>query len=189
MGLALKPRLLILDEPTQGLADGEIEEFMALVREIAASATVLLIEHNMEVVMDLADRITVLDSGRMLATGTPGSDPRRSGGPGRLSRTMMPRASKASTPSTATCRSCAASSLAVAPGEVLCVMGRNGAGKSTLLKAIMGLVPAAAGSIRLGDLRLDGLPAHEVPRPASPGCRRAAGCSPSSPSPRTSRSA
>lgn len=55
-------------------------------------------------------------------------------------------------------------SLAVGPGEVLCLMGRNGAGKSTALKAIMGLVPATAGEIRLDGVRLDTLPAHEVPR-------------------------
>jgi branched-chain amino acid transport system ATP-binding protein len=72
MGLALHPRLLILDEPTQGLAAGEIAGFMALVRAVAAEATVLLIEHNMEVVMGLADRITVLNHGRVLASGTPG---------------------------------------------------------------------------------------------------------------------
>ncbi|TPN84337.1 ABC transporter ATP-binding protein [Mesorhizobium sp. CU2] len=71
MGLALKPRLLILDEPTQGLADSEIDNFIALVREIARSATVLLIEHNMPVVMQLADRITVFNMGRILAEGTP----------------------------------------------------------------------------------------------------------------------
>ena len=71
MGLALKPRLLILDEPTQGLSDGEIEDFIALVREVAREATVLIIEHNMPVVMVLADRITVLDAGKVLAEGTP----------------------------------------------------------------------------------------------------------------------
>lgn len=71
MGLALRPRLLILDEPTQGLAAGEIDGFKALVREIAAEAAVLMIEHNMEVVMDLAHRITVLDFGRVLASGAP----------------------------------------------------------------------------------------------------------------------
>ena len=71
MGLALKPRLLILDEPTQGLSDGEIENFIGLVREIARNATVMLIEHNMPVVMELADRITVLNAGRTLAEGTP----------------------------------------------------------------------------------------------------------------------
>ncbi len=71
MGLALRPALLILDEPTQGLALSEIENFKALVRSIAEAGTVLLIEHDMDVVMDLADRITVLDLGRRLATGTP----------------------------------------------------------------------------------------------------------------------
>ncbi|PZO73179.1 MAG: ABC transporter ATP-binding protein [Mesorhizobium amorphae] len=71
MGLALHPRLLILDEPTQGLSDGEIENFVALVRRLAENATVLLIEHNMAVVMALATRITVLERGRILAEGDP----------------------------------------------------------------------------------------------------------------------
>jgi len=71
MGLGMAPRLLILDEPTQGLSDEEIAAFVDLVRDIARDATVLLIEHNMRVVMDLARRITVLERGRILAEGTP----------------------------------------------------------------------------------------------------------------------
>jgi len=71
MGLALKPRLLIVDEPTQGLSDGEIDNFVGLMRSIAAETTVLMIEHNMPVVMALADRITVFDAGRILAEGAP----------------------------------------------------------------------------------------------------------------------
>ncbi|MBI2720278.1 MAG: ABC transporter ATP-binding protein [Rhizobiales bacterium] len=71
MGLALKPRLLILDEPTQGLSDGEIAGFVKLVRAIASETTVLLIEHNMPVVMELAERITVMHRGSVLAEGTP----------------------------------------------------------------------------------------------------------------------
>ncbi|TWF52389.1 ABC transporter ATP-binding protein [Neorhizobium alkalisoli] len=71
MGLALEPKLLILDEPTQGLSDGEIENFCRLVKEISRSATVLLIEHNMPVVMKLADTITVLNHGEILAEGSP----------------------------------------------------------------------------------------------------------------------
>ncbi|WP_295813576.1 ABC transporter ATP-binding protein [uncultured Nitratireductor sp.] len=71
MGLALRPRLLILDEPTQGLSDSEIENFVALVRQIGEEATVLLIEHNMDVVMALAERITVMEQGRILAQGAP----------------------------------------------------------------------------------------------------------------------
>lgn len=71
MGLALNPRVLILDEPTQGLAASEIEGFKALVESLVPATTVLLIEHNMEVVMDLATRITVLTFGQVLASGTP----------------------------------------------------------------------------------------------------------------------
>ena len=71
MGLALKPRLLILDEPTQGLADAEIASFIPLVRDIARDATVVIIEHNMQVVMELAHNITVLNAGKILAEGTP----------------------------------------------------------------------------------------------------------------------
>ena len=71
MGLALRPRLLILDQPTQGLANAEIDGFVSLVQSVVPETTVLLIEHNMEVVMDLAHRITVLNFGRVLATGLP----------------------------------------------------------------------------------------------------------------------
>ena len=71
MGLGQNPRLLILDEPTQGLSDGEIDGFIALVRDVARTATVLLIEHNIPVVMALAGRITVMNMGQILAEGTP----------------------------------------------------------------------------------------------------------------------
>jgi len=71
MGLAQKPKLLILDEPTQGLAQSEITGFNALLKSIAGSTTILLIEHNMDVVMEIADNITVLNFGEILAEGTP----------------------------------------------------------------------------------------------------------------------
>ena len=71
MGLAQKPKLLILDEPTQGLSSGEVSAFNALIRNLAGNTTVLLIEHNMDVVMAVADFITVLNFGEVLAEGTP----------------------------------------------------------------------------------------------------------------------
>jgi branched-chain amino acid transport system ATP-binding protein len=71
MGLTLKPSLLILDEPTQGLGQGEIESLCALIRRAAQSMTVLLIEHNIQVVLELATKITVMDRGRILAEGPP----------------------------------------------------------------------------------------------------------------------
>jgi branched-chain amino acid transport system ATP-binding protein len=79
MALATRPRLLILDEPTQGLAQGEIQQLCDLVRTIAQRATVLLIEHNMRVVLSLAQRVTVMDAGAVIAEGTPAqieADPR-----------------------------------------------------------------------------------------------------------------
>lgn len=71
MGLGQRPRLLILDEPTQGLADGEIANFLKLIRDISDETTILLIEHNMDVVMQAAERITVMNFGQILAEGTP----------------------------------------------------------------------------------------------------------------------
>ena len=71
MGLAQDPKLFILDEPTQGLAESEIANFIKLIMSLAGETTILLIEHNMKVVMEAADSITVLDQGQILATGTP----------------------------------------------------------------------------------------------------------------------
>ncbi len=71
MGLVQRPRLLILDEPTQGLSEGEIARFKALIAELAGETTILLIEHNMNVVMEVARKVTVLNFGEVLAEGTP----------------------------------------------------------------------------------------------------------------------
>lgn len=71
MGLVQAPKLFILDEPTQGLSEAEVQNFVALIRGLAGRTTVLLIEHNMDVVMQAADQILVLDQGRLLAQGTP----------------------------------------------------------------------------------------------------------------------
>ena len=71
IALAARPELLILDEPTQGLAPDEIGVLCGLIKKIARTVTVLLIEHNMEVVLALAQRITVMDGGRIIAEGTP----------------------------------------------------------------------------------------------------------------------
>lgn len=72
MVLALQPHLLVLDEPTQGLSAAEIAAFARLIRGLAGTATILLIEHNLRLVLDLSHRITVMDAGRIIAEGTPG---------------------------------------------------------------------------------------------------------------------
>lgn len=71
MGLAQSPSLFILDEPTQGLSAEEIESFIVLMKSMAGDTTILLIEHNMDVVMATADLITVLNFGEVLAEGNP----------------------------------------------------------------------------------------------------------------------
>jgi len=71
IALATEPRLLCLDEPTAGMSAAETNDTMELVRRIAKDLTILIVEHDMEVVMELADRITVLHYGEILAEGTP----------------------------------------------------------------------------------------------------------------------
>jgi branched-chain amino acid transport system ATP-binding protein len=73
MALALRPRLLLLDEPTAGMGDQETYAITQLIRRLhrAGNLTIVLIEHDMRVVFHLADRITVLDQGNFLADGTP----------------------------------------------------------------------------------------------------------------------
>jgi branched-chain amino acid transport system ATP-binding protein len=71
IALATEPQLLCLDEPTAGMSAAETHETMALVRSIAPNLTILIVEHDMQVVMELAHRITVLHYGEILAEGTP----------------------------------------------------------------------------------------------------------------------
>ena len=68
--LALEPELLLLDEPTQGMGQEDVARVAALIRRAAAGRTVLMVEHNLSVVADLSDRITVLARGSVLAEGS-----------------------------------------------------------------------------------------------------------------------
>ena len=73
MALAQRPRLLLLDEPTQGLSVEETDQAVRILRDMlgAGGLTVILVEHDMEVVFRLADKITVLHRGRVIADGAP----------------------------------------------------------------------------------------------------------------------
>ena len=71
IALATEPQLLCLDEPTAGMSAAETAETIELVRRIARDLTILIVEHDMQVVMELAQRITVLHYGRILAEGMP----------------------------------------------------------------------------------------------------------------------
>jgi branched-chain amino acid transport system permease protein len=78
--LALRPKLLLLDEPAAGLTHGEIDDLVRLIRGLAdRGMTVILVEHHVEMIMAVSDRVTVLDHGEVIADGTPAqvqADPR-----------------------------------------------------------------------------------------------------------------
>ena len=67
--LALDPKLMLLDEPTQGMSAEDVGKVTALIRQVAADRTILMVEHNLKVVSTLADKITVLNRGEILAEG------------------------------------------------------------------------------------------------------------------------
>jgi branched-chain amino acid transport system ATP-binding protein len=68
--LAMEPQLMLLDEPTQGMGHEDVERITALIKKVSDSRTVLMVEHNMRVVATIADRITVLQRGQIIADGT-----------------------------------------------------------------------------------------------------------------------
>jgi branched-chain amino acid transport system ATP-binding protein len=67
--LAMEPRLMLLDEPTQGMGIEDVDRIRQLIKKVAADRTVLMVEHNMSVVSSIADTITVLQRGAVLAEG------------------------------------------------------------------------------------------------------------------------
>src|SRR5262249_10502102 len=71
MALATRPRMLLLDEPLAGMGPEESARMVRMLRELKQELTILLIEHDMEAVLALADRITVLVYGRVIASGAP----------------------------------------------------------------------------------------------------------------------
>ena len=73
VALAGRPKVLLLDEPTQGMSHGDTQDTAALIRSLAAEVTVLLIEHDIGLVMNLSDHVIVMHQGHKLAEGTPAS--------------------------------------------------------------------------------------------------------------------
>ena len=169
MALAGKPRMLLLDEPMAGMGPEESARMVELLRALKGELTILLVEHDMEAVFALADRITVLVYGRVIASGTPDGDPRQRGGARRLSRRAggdVDGADLLELEGVETCYGLSqvlfGMSLSIARGEVVTLMGRNGMGKTTTVRSIMGLTPARAGSIRFAGQEVRGLPSYRI---------------------------
>ena len=167
VSLATDAKLLLLDEPLAGLAEADRQVVGALIRKLADSHAVLLIEHDIDRVLALSDRITVLHQGRLIADGAPaevGANPdvvTAYLGAERIVTPPAPTAAEQAQHAAAkpllvvdkVSAGYAGSvvleelSLVVHEGEAVALLGRNGVGKTTTLKAITGTVKCSAGSI------------------------------------------
>ena len=150
------PRMLLLDEPMAGMGPEESARMVTMLRELKSELTILLVEHDMEAVFALADRITVLVYGRVIATGKPEeirAQCRSAATPISASRRPTMAEPVLALDSVETCYGLSqvlfGVSLAIAPGEMVTLMGRNGMGKTTTVRSIMGLT-AARGRRRSG---------------------------------------
>ncbi|HEY6025222.1 MAG TPA: branched-chain amino acid ABC transporter ATP-binding protein/permease [Pseudolabrys sp.] len=181
LGIALgsKPRVLLLDEPLAGLAAAERERVSSLIKNIAENIPVLIVEHDIDRVLGFSRRVTVMNQGEVLMTGTPEEV--------RNDRRVQEVYTGTGTPP-ATGRAADAAkenrilrfekvnafygeshilndaSLDVREGEIVALLGRNGAGKSTLLKALCGIVPPASGTIEFAGKNIAGLPTPDIAR-------------------------
>jgi ABC-type branched-subunit amino acid transport system ATPase component len=184
MGLALAsaPCVLLLDEPLAGLAAAERERVGLLIKRIAAELPVLVVEHDIDRVFALADRVTVMNEGRVLVDGTV-AEARESAavreiyiGSGTAALAARPRGSAGRERSPLLLELTTvdafygkshivkAASLALHQQEIVALLGRNGAGKSTLLKTIIGIVRASDGRVALAGENLAGCTAAEIAR-------------------------
>ena len=162
--LATAPHVVLLDEPGAGLDAGERAELAGRLRSVAAAGTgVLLVDHDMGLVLEVCDRVTVLQRGSVLAAGTPEqvrADPRVIAAYlGTHPAAPAPAAAPAGDPLLVAQGLSAGYdgapvipdlSLEVRAGEVVALLGRNGAGKTTLLSALSGLIPAQGDVTVLG---------------------------------------
>jgi ABC-type branched-subunit amino acid transport system ATPase component/ABC-type branched-subunit amino acid transport system permease subunit len=182
MGLALatRPRILLLDEPLAGLAAAERERVGDLIKTLSSDIPVLLVEHDIDRVFRMADRVTVMADGEVLVDGGV-ADARDDArvqavylGSGSHALAEKPRPSAVKEAPMLELKGVNTFygkshilndvTMTVRQNEVVALLGRNGAGKSTLLKTLIGTARAASGTITLGGEEIAGLTPDKVAR-------------------------
>jgi branched-chain amino acid transport system ATP-binding protein len=181
LGIALgsRPQVLLLDEPLAGLAAAERERVSNLIKNVAVNIPVLIVEHDIDRVLGLSHRVTVMNQGEVLMAGTPGEV--------RSDRRVQEVYTGSGIPPVTSGASVEASgetvlrfdrvnafygkshilhdaTLDVREGEIVALLGRNGAGKSTLLKTLAGLVAPSSGMIEYEGIDIAALPAPDIAR-------------------------
>jgi branched-chain amino acid transport system ATP-binding protein len=179
--LAIRPSVLALDEPAAGLNAQDSAAIGALLRKLAAAGmTVILVEHDMDLVMGVSDYVIVLDAGAKIAEGTPaqvaadpavreaylgaGEHAERGRGrplPPQQAPLLSARGLSAGYGAATIVRNAA---LAIAEGELVAVLGANGAGKTTLMRALCGLIRPIDGDVRFLGQRIDKLSGDRIAR-------------------------
>ena len=162
--LATHPKLLMLDEPAAGMnpqETNELTEFIGRIRD-EFHMTILLIEHHMDLVMDISDRIYVIDFGELIATGTPEEIQNNQRvidaylGWKRMLKIQNLQVAYGGI------QALRGIDMEVPDGKIVTLIGANGAGKSTTLRTISGLVKAKSGSITYNNEQLLGKPINAI---------------------------
>lgn len=184
MTLATDAKLLLLDEPLAGLTESDREPIGKLIRRLASTHAVVLIEHDIDRVVSLSDRITVLHQGRLIADGAPsevvvnpdviaaylGKAANEERLPTALAPADAPRRAEKLLEVSGISAGYAGSnvldhlSFSVNQGEAVALLGRNGAGKTTTLKTIAGVVRLRHGELSFDGRSLAKMPIHEINR-------------------------
>lgn len=182
MGLAItsKPQFLLLDEPLAGLSAAERERIGRLIRQIANDIPVLLVEHDIDRVFDLADAVTVMNNGEVLVDG--GVEDARNdkrvqeiyigSGVAALAKRELTSAARPEMALKMTgidtfygkSQILSDVSLELHKGEIVALLGRNGAGKTTFLKSVIGITPPLSGEAIIGDENIAGMTPAEIAR-------------------------
>lgn len=180
LALATEPRILLADEPLAGLSVAERERVGLLIKDVSRHVPVLLVEHDIDRVFELADHVTVMADGKVLVDGTVDdaknskevrdiyigsgtSEVAASARQGQFSDEKILMLDKVNL-AYGKSHILQDVSFDLHKGEILALLGRNGAGKSSVLKAITGIVAPASGSVKLMQHELAGRTSAQIAR-------------------------